>query len=185
MRSSAKKQAFTLLELSIVILIIGIIISIVITADFLISKARITTARNLTQTSPISSIKDISFWFESAMLTSFEQSEAEDGLNLSIWRNNVGYGNNATSSNGNFPTYANTINRIHAVKFNGSNQFFLVDGSSLNNSDYTIMVVEKRLSNKSDNYFIGDPAVTTANQNLILTPITLKKNLLHPIHRSL
>ena len=44
----------------------------------------------------------------------------------------------------------------------------MVDGSALNNSDYTIVVVEKRLSNKTENYFLGDSSVTTENESLLL-----------------
>lgn len=70
---------------------------------------------------------------------------------------------------GNGPTYANTINRIHAVKFAGSSVDYLQinDASFLNNTDYTIVVLEKRLSS-SAGYFIGDSAATTANQSLLL-----------------
>lgn len=47
----------------------------------------------------------------------------------------------------------------------------IADASFLNNSDYTIFVLEKRESNKSDNYFIGDGSSaneSSTNQNLTL-----------------
>jgi hypothetical protein len=67
------------------------------------------------------------------------------------------------------PTYSNTINYIHAVKFNGSNANYLkiADASFLNNTDYTIVVLEKRQS-ATAGYFIGDSAAATANQALLL-----------------
>ena len=166
--SVKKRQAFTLAELSIVILIIGIVISVVIAADSLISKSRISAARSLTRSSPVISYKEVAFWLESSMQSSFEDVEAEDNSTLSIWRDNSIAGFNATASGSDKPTYANTINRIHAVKFNGTNQFFSIDASALNYSYYTIFLVEKRLSGQSDNYIIGDSTITTSNQSLLL-----------------
>jgi mucin-19 len=63
----------------------------------------------------------------------------------------------AITTAGSSPTYSNTINRIHAVEFDGSpNKHFTFDGSFLNNTDYTIFVLEKRQDPKGDNYFLGE-----------------------------
>ena len=158
-----KPSAFT-----IIILIIGVVIAGIITADHMISKARIAAAQNLTKSSPITSYSDTIFWLESSMPTSFEASEANDGMSLSTWKDNANSDakNNAVAGTSS-PTYANTINRIHASKFSGG-QHFVINGSSLNNTYYSIVVVDKRLSGSSNNYFIGDPAVNTDNQSLLL-----------------
>jgi len=50
-----KHQAFSLVELSIVILIIGVLIAGVIQGSNLVTKFRIKTAQTLTQSSPVSS----------------------------------------------------------------------------------------------------------------------------------
>ncbi len=62
------------------------------------------------------------------------------------------------------PTYANTINYVHAIKFVGStaNYLQISDASFLNGTDYTIMVLEKRQSSASNNYFLGE---TSSNPN--------------------
>ncbi len=52
--------------------------------------------------------------------------------------------NNSSSS----PVYSNSINYIQAVKFDGVDDYFTIDGSILNNTDYTIFVLEQRDSNK-------------------------------------
>ena len=57
------------------------------------------------------------------------------------------------------------------MKFEGTNGYFTVDGSVLNNTNYTIFVLEQRDSNKSGNYFIGDSSSgneSTTNKNLVL-----------------
>ncbi len=66
------------------------------------------------------------------------------------------------------PTYSNTINRVHAVEFDGTpNKHFTFNGSFLNGTDYTIMILEKRKSSKSNNYFLGTPG-SGSNNSLAL-----------------
>ena len=71
---------------------------------------------------------------------------------------------------GSGPVYSNTINYIHAVKFEGSssNHLQIADASFLNNTDYTIVILEKRQSNSTNNYFFGESPTGTANQRLAL-----------------
>lgn len=57
MRTSFKKSAFSLIELSIVILIVGILIAGVTQSSRMVGKSRIKTAKTLTQSSPVGSIK--------------------------------------------------------------------------------------------------------------------------------
>jgi len=61
------KNAFSLIELSIVILIVGILVAGVTSSSRLIKRMKITVAQNLTQSSPVPSIKDLSVWYESSM----------------------------------------------------------------------------------------------------------------------
>ena len=60
--NSRKIQAFSLIELSIVILIIGILVAGVTSSSRLIKRMKVVTAQNLTRNSPVSSIKDLSFF---------------------------------------------------------------------------------------------------------------------------
>lgn len=168
-KQARSRSAFSLTELTMVMIIIATLIAGVITANSMVSRARIASARSLTQTSPIASMTGVGFWFESSLATSIDPTQANDGSLVSFWNDNGPANNDAAQLNGaNQPTYANTINRLHAVEFDGVNNFFNINGSFLNKSDYTIFVLEKRLSNKTANYFIGDGAITTANQTLTL-----------------
>ena len=164
-----KLRAFSLLELSIIILILGIITAAVATSGIVISKIRMANARALTMASPINTIEGASLWLESSLDTSFSEEEAKDGAEISSWHNNLPSDENdaSQSDSANKPSYANTINRIHTVKFNGAGEHFVVDGKFLNNSDYTFFFVEKRQSNKVNNYFISDN-VNTTNRSLSL-----------------
>ena len=74
-KSGLNLKAFSLIEISMVILIIGILIAGVATANSLIAKSRISSAQTLTISSPINSIKDTALWLESSTDTSFVASE--------------------------------------------------------------------------------------------------------------
>lgn len=80
-----RKHAFSLIELSIVILVIGIFITGISASVGMIKKFRISTARALTTSSPVNSIEGLELWLEPTMEKSFLASETEDGTNLSQW----------------------------------------------------------------------------------------------------
>lgn len=43
------------------------------------------------------------------------------------------------------PVFSNSIEKIHAVKFDGTDDYFEFDGSFLNGSDYTIIITDKKV----------------------------------------
>lgn len=151
-------KAFTLIEVSVITLIIGIFIAGVFIADGMISKFRITAAKNLTRSSPINTISRSALWLETSLESSFNSDEEQNGSSLSTWYDQRNAADKVViTTAGSSPTYSNTINRIHAVEFDGSpNKHFTFDGSFLNNTDYTIFVLEKRQDPKGDNYFLGE-----------------------------
>ena len=161
-------RAFSLIEVSAVLIIVGIFIAGIFASNAFITKARLASAQTLTRSAPIRDVKDNALWLETSVLDSFTGSEASDGTALTTWYEQRNTANKVTLTavNGG-PTYSNTINRIHAVKFEGAG-YFTFDGSFLNNTDYTITVLEKREASGGNNYFFGDSAVATTNQNLLL-----------------
>lgn len=150
-------RAFSLIEVSVVILIIGIIISGIFVADRMISQFRISAAQTLTQSAPVHGQPSLALWLESSMDSSFNAGEQNNGASLSTWFDQKTNSSKVLiSTAGASPTYANTINRVHAVEFDGtSNKHFTFDGSFLNDTDYTIFVLEKRKSASTNNYFLG------------------------------
>lgn len=170
-----KTKAFSMIEVSVVILIIGILISGILASRTIISKFRIVTAQTLTISSPVNGIADSTIWLESSLEKSFKDSESSDTNTLTTWydiRESVNKNNALQTDSSHSPTYSNTINYIHAVKFDGTNSYLTIaDANFLNNSNYTIFVLESRESNKSNNYFIGDSSAageSTTNNNLTL-----------------
>ena len=79
------KQAFSLIEISIVILIIGILVAGVTSGSRLITRMRITSAQNLTKSSPVSTIKDLIVWVEPTLDESFDQAQVQQSFQITQW----------------------------------------------------------------------------------------------------
>lgn len=79
-------QAFSLIELSIVIIIIGILIAGVVQGKSLIAKSRLSAARTLTNSSPVSGIKNLVFWVETTSAKSFYGNDLNvDSPEINTW----------------------------------------------------------------------------------------------------
>ena len=70
-KEKTKKTAFSLLELSVVILIIGILITGVMKGGSLVSASRLNSARSLTARSSVGEINGLTAWYETTSLQSF------------------------------------------------------------------------------------------------------------------
>ena len=166
-------SAFSLVEISIVVLIISIVMAGMLKASSLIPKSRLKSAQTLTQNSPVKDISGLAMWYETSLPDSFIVTEALDGTAISTWYDNnpnAVVKNNATQAVvANQPIfYDNIFNYgLPAIRFDGSNDYMTFDGTALTNTSYAIFVVEQRRSNGSNNYFMGGSS-TSAYANLIL-----------------
>lgn len=156
-RKPHSRRAFSLYEVAVVIIIIGIFVSGIIAADKMVSKFRLAAAKTLATSSPINSIKETALWLETSLDNGFNPSEEEDGATVSLWKDQQNSGNPKASvvAVDGGPTYANTINRVHAVEFgkSGSAGYLQFNASFLNKTDYTIIILEKRKT-AGANYFL-------------------------------
>jgi prepilin-type N-terminal cleavage/methylation domain-containing protein len=146
--SSAK--AFSLIELSIVILIIGILIAGIVQGSRLIEESRLSSARAQTMSSPVASIPDLMLWIESTSEKSFDDEEQEDASNINNWYDI----NPQSSSKFTFTTIderqpiyrKNAINNLPAIKFDGEDAFMeMADFPNILN-DVTVIFVVNSLS---------------------------------------
>lgn len=143
------KFAFSLIELSIVILIIGILVAGVTQSSRLINQMRLMSARSITLSSPVPTIKNLIAWYESVGEKSFNEGEMSSGSLLSNW-----FDSNIQSSskiNGfqtvdvNKPQYAiDDSTKLPVAKFTNQDFFYLPDGTiPFNNTPYTIFFVSQ------------------------------------------
>ena len=164
----ANPSAFSLIELSIVVLIIGVLIAGVTQGSRLVAESKLKSARGLTASSPVNSITNLTLWLDSTSEKSF--IDAENGTAISTWydlsEQNV---NKNSAIAGNAPTYVtNSLNGLPVIRFNGTSNYLTFDGTSLAGSDYSIIVVERRLDNRVNSYFISNNGSTIANNILYL-----------------
>ncbi|MFM7621043.1 MAG: LamG-like jellyroll fold domain-containing protein [Alphaproteobacteria bacterium] len=139
------KKAFSLIELSIVVLIIGILIAGVVSSSRLVTQIKISSARSLTASSPVPSVSGLVAWYETTQEASFDPNIANQDQ-VAFWNDINPQSSskiNLTQSNTTYrPTYIQSgINGIPSLSFNTSH--LQVDNLFLN-SNYTYFVVFKR-----------------------------------------
>lgn len=169
-----KNSAFSLIELSIVILIIGILIAGVTQASRLVRESRIKTAQTLTKSSPAASITGLVAWYEPTLDESLVS--VANGLNpedtnvLNEWNDiNPQTTSKTDITQGttiNQPTYSqNGIGGLPSVKFDGVNDYF-VNTTNLplagEDDTYTLVIVwQSSIVNGSQTMFGEGPATTS------------------------
>jgi prepilin-type N-terminal cleavage/methylation domain-containing protein len=83
------KKAFSLIELSIVLIIIAVIIAGVTQSSSLLAKAKLQSAQSATLNSPVAGIPDLIMWFETTLDKSFATTDGsvqtEDGTQITAW----------------------------------------------------------------------------------------------------
>ncbi len=149
------KKAFSLIELSIVILIIGILVAGITQSSRLIRQMRLSSARSITQSSPVSTIKDLIVWLESTSEKSFDDAEEENGLTVTNWYDLNPQGSfkyNAKANNvADKPTFIeNGINGLPVLSATGSQVMLINDlTDSFSQSGFTWIGVLQWISPSS------------------------------------
>ncbi len=147
---SKKRTAFTLIELSIVLLIIGIITTGITQSSRLISGFRLSSAQNLTKNSPVASIEGLTAWWETTMEGNFIDKEMVDGTAITSW-NDI---NPQTNNKHNItqatltPSYTKSaINNLPALLFNGATNYLeFAYNADFASNDFTIFTVTQPLA---------------------------------------
>jgi hypothetical protein len=175
-KKSTIKTAFSLLELSMVILILGFLILAIATGKNIIDLTKVTKARVLTQSSIVNGTKNLVFWVEASSNKSFTVEDPSDGTAISTWNDinpQLTLKNNAVA--GNSPTYTRSaINGIPALKFNGTSNYLTVSNLISNTTGLTAFVVCKRIAVSADtgSFTLYNTAVSTIDYDnaAILVP---------------
>lgn len=126
-----KQQAFTLLELTIVLVVIAVMTVGIFKGAGLVNSSKISVARSLTERSPVPKIDGLVVWYETSSLDSFLKSEASNDATVTTW-----YDLNPAS----LPLQKNTlVTKTGAVKYvkNGINNVPSLQFSSKNDGSVT------------------------------------------------
>ncbi len=166
-----KKKAFSLIELSIVLIIVGVIISAALASGFIITKFKISAAQSLTKNSAVAKIDNLVLWLESTLEESFSPYEAQEtSSGISVWydlQRSSATKHNATSSSSskNANYYTNCINGLPCARFNGTSSEMDIDLSDLANNDYTIFLIEQKRSSQIG-LIIGKNSASSSNTSI-------------------
>lgn len=133
------------------ILIIGILVAGVTQSSRLVQQMRLASARSQTESSPVASIRNLSFWLEPTLERSFLSSETENGASFTTWydinpqstsKNNFV---KQAAANSNVQYFSNGINNLPAINFSGTASVYsaLRANSLIPSGDVTFFIVYK------------------------------------------
>ena len=137
------KKAFSLIEISVVILIIGILISGISNGIDLYIDSRIASARSLTLNSRVGRISSLVGWWETTLEKSFDKSESVEGAKITNWFDSnptniekAKLNQTTTSNKANYKT--NIINSLPAILFEGDDKYII---KNIFGESYSLFVV--------------------------------------------
>ena len=101
----------------------------------------------MTKSSPVIGIKEnVLLWLETSLTGSINENQASDGVALTTWNDqSTSTKKPSIAAVNGGPTYANTINGVHAVKFANGGYLEISDASFLNNTDYIQLLFWKNV----------------------------------------
>ncbi len=153
-----KLAAFTLIELSVSIIIISLILGMAAQGIKIISSSRLNAARSITSRSPVKNISGLVAWYETSSVDSFKTTEASDGKQISTWYdispNSIPEKKNTlTRAASAAATYATKgIGDIPSVRLTGAETgFILTNFYQGNTSQNTIFLVASPFALSSGN----------------------------------
>jgi prepilin-type N-terminal cleavage/methylation domain-containing protein len=159
--SENQKLAFSLIEISVVILIIGILISGISSGIDLYNDFNLSKAKNLTKNSRVNRIAGLELWLETTLDESIKPSQRIHNTNITDWLD-INIQNNQKKSTSQSivaqqPKYILQAfsNSIPALRFDGVNDNFPLDVAFMNKASFTIFAVEQRRSDTNHIYFFG------------------------------
>ncbi len=146
--SFINNSAFTLVEISVVVLIIGILLAGISQVFEMISETSLKSARSLSKSSRITRTDDLVFWLDATSDKAFDK-EKDDNSTVSIWKDTNPKSTSPISSTSSsaslYPSYSlSAINSLPAVKFKKTsstvgNCITIPSESFVNNSeDFTL-----------------------------------------------
>lgn len=141
------KSAFSLIELAVVIMVIGILVAGISQASSIIRNARISNARSITSKSPANQTSGLVAWYETSFIESFNPSQNFNNAQITLWQDIspsslLAKTNQLTASaSDNIKYKSNGINDIPTVNFTGSARLNLSAFTQGSLSQATIFIV--------------------------------------------
>jgi prepilin-type N-terminal cleavage/methylation domain-containing protein len=174
------KKAFSLVEISIVILIIGLLIAGISKASDMIFDANIATARSITKSSKVNRMPTLLLWLETTVAESIKDSERYGGSKVTAWRDiNPQSTTKYVFRDNGTPTYVEPGKNLPAIGSLSATNFFTLGTETsttvlsypvneiFNTANVTIFMVLKPKNVTADLFtFCATAGCTTANSKI-------------------
>ena len=144
-------KAFSMIELSVIVIVIGILLAGIIKGNNLYTKSKLRIAQRLTTDSPIAAMPGLLLWYETTLNKSFAASERRNNASISTW-NDIkdvtmhGSANNATHDavNGEQPLFIDNAfgTGIAGVRFDGTDDYLEFTETNVVNNFIIFMVIK-------------------------------------------
>jgi prepilin-type N-terminal cleavage/methylation domain-containing protein len=153
-----KKSAFSLVELSVVIAIVGLLIAGVAQASKMVRESAVVAAQSQTKQSVVKDMPGLALWYESSLDSSFIPEEMVDSVEVSTWYDSNVQALEKTNASqvtaNNKPLYIESaINGLPALKFSGSN--YLAINNNFCTQTFTAFVVFKTSTVAGSDWYGG------------------------------
>ena len=181
LKAIIQKKAFSLIEFSIVLVIIGVLIVGISAGDMLVKSSKLSAARSSTLSSPVVNIAGLILWLEPSARDSFSSNQITEGSQIDNWFNrepsNFATANNLSTTASSDVVYKDIdIDNLPAVKFSGTGKMALANFVDSAPSAATLVIVFKPLAE------IGSVAFAIADSGLssnATSSISIKSNLVN------
>ena len=159
------KKAFSLVEISVVILIVSLVVTGVFKGTYILDGIRIANARSITNKSPVIVTPNLTLWLESTSVNSFDEKKLVDNQTIPKWNDinpqKLTKLNFIQTTTANQPKYVEKlINNLPALQFDNQ-QMLAIDNLKISelvsSNQATIFMVQNSL--------IGDASTSAFGWN--------------------
>lgn len=157
MQKIPKKTAFSIVELSIVVVIVSILVGTIVAANKISDNAKLATAQSLTKSSPVNDIDGLSLWLETTMPQSIAEAEADDGKTVTTW---FDLSVNKIDFSGSVTYKTNSLGGLPSLSFNGSQNLTRTNigiSNFVQANQGTIFLVQRYISGAGSTIFLEVP----------------------------
>ncbi len=143
-----KKRAFSLIELAVVLVVIGLLAAAITKGSSLLHASRIASAKSLTAASRISEIDGLVTWYENVLPDSFDKDSTTDNAQVAYWQD-VSSQYNITESKNRLTRTASSsvvyrksgIGNLPSLQFTSSGNFTLTELIDGNSKEFSVFAV--------------------------------------------
>lgn len=164
------RKAYSMIEVSLIILIIGILFAGAYQGFNIYNQTHLASARTLSQNSIVGRLQNMAFWYETTFENSFQDGEGLDGKTISVWldRNNQ----QITKFN------AYSAQKSDSAKFNyEANNITDVSGPTfVSNGIGGLPSLSFKNTNSSSKFLVVDPGLKYGKDNITIFAVARFKN---------